>query len=51
MVLFDYLGVCAKDKALCHSDEVGRDFGALVSLLWGVFGPWETVTSLYDEFY
>ena len=31
--------------------EVRRDFGALVSLLRRVFGPRETVTSLYAEFY
>ena len=35
----------------CHSDEVHRDFVALVSMLWRVFGPWETVTSLQAEFY
>ena len=32
-------------------DEVRRDFGALVSLLRRMFGPWQTVTSLYAEFY
>ena len=34
-----------------HPYEVRRDFGALVSLLRRVFGPRETVTSLYAEFY
>ena len=42
---------CAKEDVLCHPDEVRRDFGALVSLHRRVFGPWETVTSLYAEFY
>ena len=51
MVLIDYLGGCAKEEMLCHPDEVRRDFGALVSLLRRLFGPWETVTSLYAEFY
>ena len=36
---------------LCQPDEVRRDFWALVSLLQRVFGPCETVTSLYAEFY
>ena len=36
---------------LCHPDEVRRDFGALVSLMRRMFGPLETVTSLYAEFY
>ena len=36
---------------LCHPDEVRRDFGALVSLLRRMFGPLETVTSLYAEFF
>ena len=43
-VLVDYICGCAKEEALCHPDEVHRDFGALVSLLRRVFGPWETVT-------
>ena len=47
VLLLDYLGGCAKEEALCYPDEVRRDFGALVSLLRRVFGPWETVTSLY----
>ena len=51
MALIDNLGGCARDEVLCHPDEVCRDFGALVSLLWRVFGPRETVTSLYAEFY
>ena len=51
VVLVDYLGGCAKDEVLCHPDEVRRDFGALVSLLRRMFGPLETVTSLYAEFY
>ena len=51
MLLLDYLGGCAKEEALCYPDEVRRDFGALVSLLRRVFGPWETVTSLYAELY
>ena len=34
-----------------YPDEVRADFGALVSLLRRVFGPWETVTSLYADFY
>ena len=51
MVLVDYLGGCAKEEVLCHPDEVRRDFGALVSLLRRMFGPLETVTSLYTEFY
>ena len=45
------LGGCARDEVLCHPDEVRRDFGALVSLLRRMFGPWQTVTSLYAEFY
>ena len=36
---------------MCHPVEVRRDFGALVSLLRRMFGPCETVTSLYAEFY
>ena len=51
VVLADYLSGCAKEEVLCHPCEVGRDFGALVSLLRRVFGPRETVTSLYAEFY
>ena len=51
LVLVDYLGGCAKEAVLCHPDEVRRDFGALVSLLRRMFGPCETVTSLYAEFY
>ena len=51
MALIDNLGGCARDEVLCHPDEVRRDFGALVSLLRRVFGPRETVTSLYAEFY
>ena len=51
MVLIDYLGGDAKDEVLCRPDEVRRDFGALVSLLRRMFGPLETVTSLYAEFY
>ena len=51
VVLGDYLGACAKKETLCHPDEVHRDFGALVCQLRRVFGPWETVTSLYAEFY
>ena len=47
----DYLGGCAKEEALCYPDEVRRDFGVLVSRLRRVFGPWETVTSLYADFY
>ena len=47
VVLVDYLGGCAKEEALCHPDEVRRDFGALVSLLRRVFGPLEAVRSLY----
>ena len=50
VVLVSYLGGCAKEEVLCHPD-VRRDFGALVSLLRRVFGPWETVTSLYALFY
>ena len=50
MVLVDYIGGCAKQEVLCHPDEVRRDFGALVSLLRRVLGPWETVTSLYGYF-
>ena len=37
-----------KEEVLCHPDEVRRDFGCL---LWRVFEPWETVTSLYADFY
>ena len=51
MVLVKYLGGCAKEEVICHPDEVRRDFGALVSLLRQVFGPWETVKSQYAEFY
>ena len=51
VVLVDYLGGCAKEEVLCQPEEVRRDFGALVSLLRRVFGPWETVTSLQAEFY
>ena len=51
VLLLDYLGGCAKEEALCYPDEVRRDFGVLVSLLQRVFGPWETVTSLYADFY
>ena len=51
VVLIDYLGGDAKDEVLCRPDEVRRDFGALVSLLRRMFGPLETVTSLYAEFY
>ena len=51
MALIDNLGGCVRDEVLCHPDEVCRDFGALVSLLRRVFGPRETVTSLYAEFY
>ena len=36
---------------LRHPEEVRQDFGALVSLLWRVFGTRETVTSLQAEFY
>ena len=38
-------------KRLCDPDDVRRDFGDLVSLLRGVFGPWETVTSMQAELY
>ena len=51
MVLVDYLGGCAKEEVLCHPYEVRRDFGTLVCLLRRMFGPRETVTSLYAEFY
>ena len=51
VVLVGYLGGCAKEEVLCHPDKVRQDFGALVSLLRRVFGPWETVTSLYAKFY
>ena len=51
VVLIDYLGGDAKDEVLCRPDEVRRDFGALVSLLRRMFGPLQTVTSLYAEFY
>ena len=51
-VLVDYLGGSAKEEVLLrHPYEVRRDFGALVSLLRRVFGPRETVASLYAEFY
>ena len=50
VMFVDYLGGCAKEEVLCQPVEVRRDFGALVSLLRRVFGPWETVTSLYAEF-
>ena len=51
VLLVDYLGGCAKEEVLCYPDEVRRDFGVLVSRLRRVFGPWETVTSLYADFY
>ena len=51
VLLVDYLGGCAKEEALCYPDEIRRDFGVLVSRLRRVFGPWETVTSLYADFY
>ena len=51
MALIYNLGGCARDEVLCHPDEVRRDFGALVSLLRRMFGPWQTVTPLYGEFY
>ena len=51
LVSVDYLGGCAKEEVLCHPGEVRRDFGALVSLLRRMFGPCETVASLYAEFY
>ena len=51
VVLIDYLGGDAKDEVLCRPDEVRRDFGVLVSVLRLVFGPLQTVTSLYAEFY
>ena len=51
VLLLDYLGGCAKEEALCYPDDVRRDFGALVFRLRRVFGPWETVTSLYADFY
>ena len=51
MALIDNLGGCAMDEVWCHPDEVRPDFGALVSLLRRMFGPWQTVTSLYAEFY
>ena len=51
VVLVDNLSGCAKQEVLYHPFEVRRDFGAVVSLLWRVFGPWETVTSLYAEYY
>ena len=51
VVLVDYLGGCAKQEVLCHPDEVRRDFVALLSQLRRGFGPWETMTSLYAEFY
>ena len=50
-MLVDYIGGCAKLEVLCHPDDVRRDFEALVFLLRRVFGPWETVTSLYANFY
>ena len=51
VVLVDYIDGCAKQEVLCHPDEVRRDFGALMSLLRRVFGPWKTVTSLNADFY
>ena len=52
VLLMDYLGGCAKEEeVLCHPGDVRRDFGALVSLLRRVFGPFEAGTSLYAEFY
>ena len=51
VVLIDYLGGDAKEEVLSRPDEVRRDFGALVSVLRRVFGPLQTVTSLYAEFY
>ena len=51
MALIDNLGGCARDEVFCHTDEVRRDFGAMVSLLRRMFGSWQTVTSLYAEFY
>ena len=51
VLLVYYLGGCANDEVLCHQDEVRRDFGALVSLLRRMCGSWETMTSLYAEFY
>ena len=51
VVLVGYLGGCAKQDVLCHPDDVLRDFLALVSLLRRVFGPRETVTSLYADLY
>ena len=51
VVLIDYLGGDAKDEVLGRPEEVRRGFGALVSLLRRVFGPLQTVTSLYAEFY
>ena len=51
-MLIDYLGlVDVRNEEVCHPDEVRRDIGAMVSLLRRVFGPWETATSLYAEFY
>ena len=51
VVLIDYLDGDAKEELLCRPDEVRRDFGVLVSVLRRVFGPLQTVTSLYAEFY
>ena len=51
VVLVGYLGGYAKEEVLCHPYEVRWDFGALMSLLRRVFGPRETVTLLYAEFY
>ena len=52
VVLMDYLiGGCAKQEVLCHPDEVRRDFRALMSLLRRVFGPWETASLHYADFY
>ena len=45
------VGGCAKEEVLRHPDDVNRDIGAMVSLLRRLFGPWETVTSLYAEFH
>ena len=46
VVLVDYLGGCAKEEG-----SSGLRGSGLVSLLRRVFGPRETVTSLYAEFY
>ena len=37
--MVDYLGGWTKEEVLCPSDEVRRDFRALVSMLQRVFGP------------